>query len=120
MARTRLRELRRRSYHVLEQGPVGDRLSTWIDRLLVILILINLIAVTLESMPKYEARYGTAFAVIEFFSLVIFTVEYGLRLWSSVEDGPNQHLSPTPAPPQYALSPARISRPLAGLPFCFA
>ncbi len=120
MARTRLRELRRRSYHVLEQGPVGDRLSTWIDRLLVILILINLIAVTLESMPKYEARYGTAFAVIEFFSLVIFTVEYGLRLWSSVEHGPNQHLSATQARLKYALSPAGIVDLIAVLPFWFA
>jgi voltage-gated potassium channel len=120
MARTRLKELRRRSYHVLEQGPVGDRLSTWIDRMLVILIVINLIAVTLESMPKYEARYGTVFAVIEFFSLVIFTVEYGLRLWSSVEHGPNQHLSATQARLKYALSPAGIVDLIAVLPFWFA
>ncbi len=120
MARTRLKEIRRRSYHVLEQGPVGDSLSTWVDRGLVMLILINLIAVTLQSMSKYEARYGTVFSVIEFFSLVVFTIEYGLRLWSSVEHGPNQHLTATQARLKYALSPAGIIDLIAVLPFWFA
>ena len=56
MARNRLKDLRRRVYHVLEQGPVGDRVSKSVDRFLVVLILINLIAVALESIPEYEAR----------------------------------------------------------------
>ena len=51
MARHRLKDLRRRVYQVLEQGPVGDRVSTWVDRGLVVLIVVNLIAVALESMP---------------------------------------------------------------------
>ena len=79
MARNRLKNLRRRVYHVLEQGPVGDRVSKSVDRFLVVLILINLIAVALESIPEYEARYGAAFAAIELFSLVVFTIEYSLR-----------------------------------------
>src|SRR5205085_9917773 len=74
MARNRLKDLRRRVYQVLEQGPVGDHLSTWIDRLLVALILINLIAIALESMPEYAARYAAAFALIEYVSLVVFTI----------------------------------------------
>jgi voltage-gated potassium channel len=107
-------------YHVLEQGPVGDRVSTIVDRLLVILIVINLAAVALESIPRYEDRYATAFALIEFFSLIVFTIEYGLRLWSAVEHGPHQHLSPTKARLKYALSPAGIIDLIAVLPFWFA
>ncbi|MGB8237969.1 MAG: ion transporter, partial [Pseudolabrys sp.] len=91
MASNRLKDVRRRVHQILEQGPVGDRVSKRVDRFLVILILINLIAVTLESIPQYEERYGTAFALIEFFSLVVFTIEYALRLWSAVEHGPHQH-----------------------------
>ncbi|HYC18840.1 MAG TPA: cyclic nucleotide-gated ion channel [Pseudolabrys sp.] len=114
------RNLRRRVYHVLEQGPVGDRVSKAVDRFLVALILVNLIAVALESIPKYEARYATTFALIEFFSLIVFTIEYALRLWSAVEHGPHQHLHPMRARLKYALSPAGIIDLIAVLPFWFA
>ena len=57
MPRDRVKELRRRVYLVLEQGPVGDGVGLLIDRLLVALILINLVAVALESVPDYRARY---------------------------------------------------------------
>ena len=117
MARNRLKDVRRRVHQILEQGPVGDRVSKRVDRFLVILILINLIAVTLESIPQYEERYGTAFALIEFFSLVVFTIEYALRLWSAVEHGPHQHLSATQARLKYVLSPAGIIDLIAVLPF---
>jgi voltage-gated potassium channel len=120
MARKRLKELRRRAYQVLEQGPVGDNLSTAVDRFLVALILTNLIAVALESMPEYADRYATAFALIEYFSLVVFTVEYGLRLWSAVEHGPHRHLPRTRARMKYALSAAGIIDLIAVLPFWFA
>jgi voltage-gated potassium channel len=120
MARNRLKDLRRRVYHVLEQGPVGDRVSKVVDRFLVVLILINLIAVALESIPEYEARYGAAFAAIELFSLVVFTIEYSLRVWCAVEHGPHQHLSATQARLKYVLSPAGIIDLIAVLPFWFA
>src|SRR5689334_12035117 len=120
MARNRLRGLRRRVYQILEQGPVGDRTSKAVDQFLVVLIVVNLIAVALESIPQYEERYTTTFAVIEFFSLIIFTIEYGLRLWCAVEHGPHQHLSPRHARLRYALSPAGIIDLVAVLPFWFA
>ena len=120
MTRNRLRELRHRVYQVLEQGPVGDHLSSWVDRFLVTLIIVNLIAVALESMPQYATRYATAFTLIELFSLVIFTIEYGLRLWSAVEHGPHRHLPHAHARMKYALSTAGIIDLIAVLPFWFA
>jgi voltage-gated potassium channel len=120
MARNRIKDLRRRVYHVLEQGPVGDRVSKSVDRFLVVLILINLIAVALESIPEYEARYGAAFAAIELFSLVVFTIEYSLRVWCAIEHGPHQHLSAAQARLKYVLSPAGIIDLIAVLPFWFA
>ena len=120
MARDRLKELRRRIYLVLEAGPVGDRFSVLVDRLLVALILINLVAVALESVPAIDARYALLFNLIEVVSLVVFTVEYGLRLWCAVEHGPNRHLSPARARLKYALSPAGLVDLVAVLPFWFA
>ena len=120
MARVRITELRRRIYLILEQGPVGDRTSVVVDRLLVALILVNLVAVAIESVPAIGARYALAFILIEIFSLVVFTVEYGLRLWVAVEHGPHRHLRAARARLKYALSPAGIIDLIAVLPFWFA
>jgi voltage-gated potassium channel len=120
MARDKLRDIRRRLYQVLEQGPVGDGASVIVDRLLVALILINLAAVALESVPSLRLRYGLGFWVVEYVSLVVFTVEYGLRLWCAVEHGPYRDHSPLRARLKYALSPAGIIDLVAVLPFWFA
>src|SRR5262245_26013328 len=120
MARNRLNDLRRRVYQVLEQGSLGDRLSTWVDRALIMLIVINLVAVALESIPRYGTRYATEFALIEYISLLVFTVEYALRLWSSVEHGPHRDLSYMRSRIKYALSPAGIIDLVAVLAFWFA
>ena len=73
MARDRWKDLRRRTYAVLEQGAAGDRVSRLVDRLLVSLIVVNLVAVALESVPAYEARYALVFSVVEYISPVVFT-----------------------------------------------
>ena len=120
MARDRVRRLRRRVYQVLEQGPVGDRLSKAVDRLLVALILINLIAVALESMPEYQERYATAFALIEYFSLD--------RLHDRIRPAAvvrSRARTASASPPRharlkYVLSPAGIVDLVAVLPFWFA
>src|SRR5262245_53753176 len=56
-----------------------------------LLILANVIAVILESVPSLESRYGSIFAGLETFSLVAFSVEYILRLWTSVEEHGFRH-----------------------------
>jgi voltage-gated potassium channel len=116
----RLKMLRRRVYQVLEQGPVGDPLSVVVDRGLVALILINLVAVALQTMPSFEPAYALWFDAIEIFSLVVFSVEYALRLWVAVEHGPHAHLSAARARLKYALSPAGLVDLVAVLPFWFA
>src|SRR5665647_1309380 len=97
MPRARIHDLRRRVYLALDQGPAGDGIGVVIDRILVVLIVINLVAVALESVPDLGARYQFVFELIEYISLAVFTLEYGLRLWCAVEHGPHQHLSGTRA-----------------------
>jgi voltage-gated potassium channel len=120
MPRERTKTLRHRVHEILETGPVGDRASQTVDRLLVVLIVVNLVAVALESVPAYGTRYAFAFDLIEYVSLAVFTLEYGLRLWSAVEDGLHRHLPPARARIRYALSPEKIVDLLAVLPFWFA
>ena len=120
MAREKTKALRRRVYVALEQGPVGERIAVVTDRALVALIVVNLAAVTLESVPAIGARYALAFDVIEYFSLVVFTIEYALRLWGAVEHGPHRHLSPTRARLKYVFSAAGLVDLVAVLPFWLA
>jgi len=110
-------ELRRRVYHLLDQGSGGSPAGMLIDRLLVALIVINLISVSLESVPSLNAQYGPIFEAIEYFSLFVFTVEYVLRIWVAAEHGPHRHLHPVRARLKYILSPAGIVDLIAVLPF---
>jgi len=113
-------EWRRRIYQALEQGPVGDRTGRMVDRLLVLLILINLTAMALESVPRLAERYERWFDAIELVSLIVFSVEYALRLWVAVEHTPHHHLPPAQARLKYATSAAGIVDLLAVLPFWLA
>jgi len=87
---------------------------------LVTLILVNLTAVVLESMPPLAASYRVWFDLIEYGSLVVFTAEYALRLWVAVEHKPLQHLPAGFARLKYVLSGFGIIDLLAVLPFWLA
>jgi voltage-gated potassium channel len=76
--------------------------------------------VALESVPAIEARYGRLFAVIEYFSLAVFTIEYIARIWSSVEHPPHRHLSAWRARSKYIFSAAGLVDLVSVLPFWFA
>jgi voltage-gated potassium channel len=112
--------LRRRVYDVLEHGPIGERRIRFISRLLIVLIVINLAAVTLESVPHYEQAYAHEFLLIEMVSLLVFTVEYVLRVWVAVDHAPYRHLSPTRARLKFITSASGIIDLVSVLPFWFA
>ena len=111
---------RRRLYEILEHGTIGDRTGAVVARLIVGLIVVNLVAVTLKSVPEFELRYGTLFMAVEFLSLVFFTVEYGLRIWVSVDHAPYRHLRPLKARLKFITTPFGIIDLLAVLPFWLA
>jgi voltage-gated potassium channel len=112
--------LRRRIYEVLERGSASDRGSLLVDRCIVALIIVNLTAVVLESIPTLSAHYQFWFDVVEIGSLVVFTIEYALRLYVAAEHAPYRHLSPRTARLRYVLSWPGIIDLLAILPFWFA
>ena len=112
--------VRRRIYEILERGSAGDRTSLLADRGLVALIVVNLAAVVLESVPWLAERYGIWFSLIEYASLIVFTVEYALRVWTAVEHAPHRHLPAHRARLRYILSGAGIVDLVAVLPFWFA
>ncbi|MBI4273092.1 MAG: ion transporter [Rhizobiales bacterium] len=113
-------EWRHRFYEILEEGPVSDRANRIVDSLLIGLIVVNLVALTLESMPALVSRYGALFAAVELFSLVVFSLEYVLRIWVAVDHAPVRHLSPLRARLAFVTSAAGIVDLLAVAPFWLA
>ena len=111
---------RRRLYEILEHGPIGDRTGLIASRLIVLLIVTNLIAMTLDSVPALEAQYGPLFLAIEVISLIAFTIEYALRVWVAAEHAPYRHSSERKARWKFVISPLGVIDLLAVLPFWFA
>ena len=76
-------QFQQRILEILESGQKGDRTSRVCDTLIALLVVINIIAVTLESVSDFSVKYADQFFAIEFFSVVIFSIEYLMRLWAS-------------------------------------
>lgn len=57
----------------------------YLDAFLITLIMINVVAIVLESVPELTAQYHHHFLLLEVTSVGIFAIEYLLRLWSCVE-----------------------------------
>ena len=72
----------RRIFEILEKGQVGDDLSLRCDLFLSVLIVVNLIAVCLETIDSLFLEYKTIFVAVELVSVFIFSIEYVLRIWS--------------------------------------
>jgi voltage-gated potassium channel len=70
----------------MEAGRSSGRLGLAFEIFLIVLIVGNALAVSLDSVPEFAARYGHYFLIFEYVSLAIFTVEYLLRVWTVPED----------------------------------
>jgi voltage-gated potassium channel len=106
--------LKQKIYNLIRDDDENDLLSTIIDYSLIGLILINVILVIVDTFPMPDYYYPIAQG-IEFFSVMVFTIEYGLRLWTSTLMFPT--LSKTKARVKYASKFMAIVDLLAILPF---
>lgn len=60
-----------------------DRASKTFDVVLLVAILLSVGIVILDSVKELHDTYGTYFYVLEWAFTILFTIEYGLRLWLS-------------------------------------
>ncbi len=83
---TKGESLRRRAYLALEGGRLGGPAGAIVEITLVVLIVLNVVAYTLQSMPRFENDYAGPLALFEFVSIAVFAIEYLMRLWTAPED----------------------------------
>ncbi|MBI9010957.1 MAG: ion transporter [Clostridiales bacterium] len=76
-------QLKKRVFEVIEKAEYGDKASKYFDLGIILLIVLNTIAIVLESYNTIFIRYESQFKIFEFVSVVIFSMEYILRLWTA-------------------------------------
>ncbi|WP_416546507.1 ion transporter [Limnohabitans sp. DCL3] len=110
--------LRHRIFLVLEMRSHSDKKAAWaFSWLLTLMVLSNVLAVMLESVPSIERQYGDSLALFDAFSLVFFCGEYLLRIWTAAERKPQRHASENRRRWSYVLSFHGLIDLLAILPF---
>lgn len=77
--------LRYRVFHLLHNDDHDSLSNYYVGYFLAFLIIGNVVAVILESIPGVYADYPLFFDAFENISIAIFSVEYLLRLWSIAE-----------------------------------
>lgn len=70
-------------------GPNAKK-GRYVNFFLGSLISLNVIAIILESIPNVYHQYRSEFANFELFSVMVFTLEYFLRIWLSTANLPAQ------------------------------
>ena len=79
--------MKRRIYELIEGGTPTDKdpkiynIGKWFDLFISTLILLNVLAIVLESVHVLSERYGYYFNLFEYCSVSIFIVEYLLRCY---------------------------------------
>jgi len=112
--------LRRRVHQVLDIPQADDLVSQVVGYTLVVLIILNVLAVVLESVQSIRDAVGELFFWFEALSVAIFTVEYVLRIWSGVESANRSYHRPVLGRVQYAIQPLILIDLIVILPFYFS
>ena len=107
--------LRKWVYNLLEPSATGSRAAKAIELLLISLIFLNIIAIILESVKEINEEYARFFHQLEYFSVVIFSVEYVLRMWTAPENPKYQ--IPTWGRLKYGLSTMSLIDLFSILPY---
>lgn len=107
---------KKRTYEIIEKAKENDTASRSFDRFIVIMILLNTLSIVLESFNSLYTMYSTQFRVFEIFSVLIFTCEYILRIWTSDLGYPSKK-GKIGSVVKYMLSSMALIDMLAILPF---
>ena len=107
--------LKEKIAEILAPVQVGNRCSKTFQVFIVTLIFLNVLAVILESVESLATQYSVLFKTFTLFSVAVFTLEYGLRVWTcTVQD---KFARPFAGRLRYMFTPMALIDLLAILPF---
>lgn len=106
---------RRRLYVTLEPGDKGGLAERIVELVIILIIILNILAVIIDSVPGIRAQYDAMFIHFETFSVWFFTLEYALRVYACVENP--KYRQPFKGRLRFVRSPLALVDLMAFLPF---
>jgi voltage-gated potassium channel len=109
--------VRERVHTILEEGDTESRVGLAVEIGLMVVILSNVLAIILETVPSLYRSFHSYFDAFESVTVYIFAIEYAARVWSSVEDPRIGVAHPVAGRLRFALRPMMIIDFLSFAPF---
>ena len=104
--------------HILLHPELGEsKADKFVNAFIITLIILNVIAVMLETVKGLHDKYETFFKYFDKISIFIFTIEYILRVWSCTHDP--RYKGSIKGRIKYMLTPGALIDLLAFLPSYF-
>lgn len=103
-------------YEIFDSHASGTPAGRIVNNIIVFFIVLSIGITVLESVPRYRAEYGPLFRLLELLCLVVFSIEYYIRIWIAPEHGPYRQMSAARAGLAYMLSAQGIVDCLAVMP----
>ena len=116
-AETVWRHWRRQVHDILEVGGDAHPAGRIVNAFIVTLIVLNAVAFAAETVDALGTRYHAEFEIFNILSVIVFSIEYLLRLWSAVEIPMLSRMPPWQARLRFALRPMMLIDLFAVLPF---
>ena len=111
-----LRKIKRRIYEILE-GEVADRASRTCEIFIAGLVVANVVAIILESVHSIHVAYEAYFHFFDLVSVIVFSLEYVLRVWTYSEKHTGPGDSPWKGRKEYVFSPFGLVDFFSTVPF---
>jgi len=113
---TGIRRVKRRVFEILD-GAVVDDANRACEIFIASLVVANVLSIILESVHDIHEAYHQYFYVFDVFSVVVFSIEYVLRVWSYGEKYPKAEGSAWRGRKDYLFSPFGIVDFASTVPF---
>lgn len=114
---TRWQRYRRRAYQLLEHGAGDDVAGKAADVFIIALVVANIIAFLLSTVPEISAGHGDTLERFEIFSVLVFTFEYVARIWAAAEFPFSRGETSWQTRFKYAMRPLQLIDLIVILPF---
>ncbi len=75
--------IKRRTFEIINKAESGDRISSIFDWSIMILIALSILTIILDSFQNIHEKCQTLFQAFEIITVIVFTIEYILRIWTA-------------------------------------
>ena len=75
--------MKRKIYNLVEKGAHGSKINLIFDYFIVALIVLNVIAIAIDTLTGVSTEMRQSLHIFEIFSIIIFSIEFLMRIYVS-------------------------------------